>query len=300
MTETTSREAGNVPPTSGRGSDAPIEGRCAAKLAGSNPPRYCRRWPITGRKRCRRHGGATPRGTLSPHYKHGGYVGALHTRDLRERFERAMQDPKWLTLRREDALTVVRIEALLERLGRGELALADRWRAVEAAHAEYRRAVTKRDPARMETAIAKWSAAVVGEGHEPGTADDVITSGLLTELVDQRRKLAESQAKIGKDVGQFVAVERFLSILDCLSLAVRRELVEAPLVGDLANRIATSTTKALDAPAVPPALAPAIEREIRGWLFVAVRAIQDAMIGLIRRPVGALEADAGPSGEGQP
>jgi hypothetical protein len=46
----------------------PIEGRCNAKKRSGDP---CTQYPVAGRKRCRMHGGATPRGRDSVHFKHG-------------------------------------------------------------------------------------------------------------------------------------------------------------------------------------------------------------------------------------
>lgn len=45
--------------------------RCKARGRVSKKP--CGNPPVTGREVCRMHGGATPRGTASPHYKHGLY-----------------------------------------------------------------------------------------------------------------------------------------------------------------------------------------------------------------------------------
>src|SRR5262249_55581059 len=43
--------------------------RCGAKLRGKNA--VCKRRPLKGRKRCRLHGGNTPAGVASPHFRHG-------------------------------------------------------------------------------------------------------------------------------------------------------------------------------------------------------------------------------------
>lgn len=45
--------------------------RHGAKLCPKCPPARCRRPPTPGRTRCRLHGGATPRGKASPHFRHG-------------------------------------------------------------------------------------------------------------------------------------------------------------------------------------------------------------------------------------
>lgn len=59
-----------------------IDGRCGARartpcarhgarLCAECPPAFCSQYPVKGMRRCRMHGGKTPRGSASPHYKHG-------------------------------------------------------------------------------------------------------------------------------------------------------------------------------------------------------------------------------------
>jgi hypothetical protein len=47
-----------------------IAGRCGAKIA-NRPGEVCQELPVPGRRRCGRHGGLTPTGRASPHYRHG-------------------------------------------------------------------------------------------------------------------------------------------------------------------------------------------------------------------------------------
>lgn len=50
-----------------RGSPEPIPGRCGAKLPHTDPTRYCTLWPVTGRVRCKRHGGSHRMGGVITH-----------------------------------------------------------------------------------------------------------------------------------------------------------------------------------------------------------------------------------------
>ena len=34
------------------GSPEPVPGKCGSKMRGTDPPRYCTRWPKKGRNRC--------------------------------------------------------------------------------------------------------------------------------------------------------------------------------------------------------------------------------------------------------
>jgi hypothetical protein len=53
------------------GSPKPITGRCGNHLRRTDPPRYCKRHPARGRKKCRLHGGSKKVGAASPNFKHG-------------------------------------------------------------------------------------------------------------------------------------------------------------------------------------------------------------------------------------
>ena len=79
---------------------------CGAKL--KNGTGHCRRSPSAGRSRCHVHGGATPRGISSPHFKHGRYSTALPER-LAATYEKARHDPELLNLRDEIGLMDARM-----------------------------------------------------------------------------------------------------------------------------------------------------------------------------------------------
>src|SRR5579883_362242 len=68
----------------------------------------CRKPPLAGGNRCRLHGGATPRGEESRHYKHGLYQRHL-PKTLRKDYERLMTDPQFMEARAEPAILQIRL-----------------------------------------------------------------------------------------------------------------------------------------------------------------------------------------------
>ena len=72
----------------------------------------CRKPAMQGRTVCRAHGGATPRGTASPHYRHGRWSKDLPTQ-LVQRYQEARLDEDLLSLREEVALVDMQIGTLL-------------------------------------------------------------------------------------------------------------------------------------------------------------------------------------------
>ena len=86
-----------------RGSSEPIPHKCGGRLALTDPPRYCTQHPLSGRSRCKFHGGRARRGVEHPGWKTGAYSGVLPRR-LAETYEAALADDQLLSLRQEIAL----------------------------------------------------------------------------------------------------------------------------------------------------------------------------------------------------
>ena len=101
------------------GSPKPLKGKCGAKLIKSKKKygkiRYCILLPVRGRIRCRMHGGATPQGIASPHYRGKGYSRSV-PKHLKDIYEAHHNDPDPLSLHKEIALCGTRIEDLLTQI----------------------------------------------------------------------------------------------------------------------------------------------------------------------------------------
>lgn len=94
----------------------PMHGQtCGAKTRDGDP---CKNAPVTGSKRCRMHGGKTPSGVASVHFKHGRYSKNLPTH-LADDYEEALLDPNTLDLYDEIALTTAHINYLLAQASAG-------------------------------------------------------------------------------------------------------------------------------------------------------------------------------------
>lgn len=157
---------------------------CGAKLKGRNA--FCRNKPTVGRDRCRFHGGHTPRGIESVHYKGNGY--ARHVPgSLVESFNKLISDPKILDLSEEAALVQVRIMELLGKVSVGET--VGRWEQIQELIFKLR---IETDEEEM-SAIIDQMEAVTSLGQEDGEHWDEIL-----DFIDQKRKITESTARVTK------------------------------------------------------------------------------------------------------
>lgn len=99
-------------------SKQPIPGRCGAKKRKTKPPDYCEQHPLKGRKRCKIHGGKSPRGLESPRWTGGWY--RAHS-ELLTGYKEAAQNTEWLSLREEILLTKGQIQAHLQQMKKGQI-----------------------------------------------------------------------------------------------------------------------------------------------------------------------------------
>ena len=100
----------------------PPEKQCTAGSK-RRPGERCEAWAMGGKKTCYHHGGASPIGAGSPHFKDGtrSKAGAIFTGDALEHYEAARRDERYLELREDIAvLDTLIVEALkAARVGEG-------------------------------------------------------------------------------------------------------------------------------------------------------------------------------------
>lgn len=156
----------------GRGSPAPVPGKCGAKLWHTDPPRYCLRPPRIGRKGCKTHGGNTPIGPDAVAFKHGGrskYAMALSPKLLAQ-FETTLADDKLLDLKPDIAL----LDLLTWQAAAGindDAPSVAQWREAQEAYAQL---VIARTKTAVEAAMAKLKA-VLGAAVRTGEAREEVS-----------------------------------------------------------------------------------------------------------------------------
>lgn len=153
------------------------------------------------------HGGATPRGLALPQTIHLRYSSALPERILAD-FESARTDPELLELRNQIGLVDARILDVLRRVDHGESGA--RWRELNAAWRAYRDGVKAKDPDAMASALGD-----IGQTIEAGEGDWRAWRE-VGSLVEQRRRLVETERRRLVDLRQVVTSEQLLLVSHAL------------------------------------------------------------------------------------
>ena len=174
----------------------------------------CRRFPTPGRAVCRFHGGKTPRGMALPQTKGGHYSKDLPTR-LAERYAEALRDAALLELREEIALLDARLADVLGRVDSGESGAA--WATLDTLMRAYRRAQAE-GHTEAEVAAGELER-VTGGGMQDHAAWSEVRS-----LIDQRRRLVESERKRLVEAQQMLSVGEVMLFVTALADAARRHV----------------------------------------------------------------------------
>ena len=167
-----------------RGSAKPVEGRCGRHMAGTDPKRYCKQWPIKGRDSCKHHGGTVKRGAESPAFKHGQrsalYADVLGGA-LRRGYEAIKTDEELLSCREQIKLWIGRERQLVERL-------------------------SSADGSMNEKVVREAMANVDDVGHMPAGTDDE-KARRATALGQAMGKLREAVHQLSDDEAAWRQVE---------------------------------------------------------------------------------------------
>lgn len=194
----------------------------------------CRRQATPGRTVCAIHGGKTPRGTASPHFRHGRYSKAAPVH-IRQRYEDGLNDETLLALDHEIALLDSRTQDILS--GLNGAAIGEMWLELRAAY-----------QAMLEASRSQN----FGAGQEAfETIGRIITQGAtdfeswmqIGALVEQRRKLVDTETKRRIAAGQMLTAEEAMILVAQLEDTIQRRLGDQP---QLLFEIQTDFVRILD------------------------------------------------------
>lgn len=197
-----------------RGPETPLT--CGAKTRAGTP---CKLPPMPN-GRCYRHGGATPSGVASPHFKHGRYSRTLPAR-LVASYHEAQQDRSLLELRDEIALVTVSIQDAFYRAGLGN----SRWVLEELRKVlrKLRKARRKGNTRAEDKALDRLEELASTHGEDPKALREAV------RLIEHKRKLIESERKRLVEARVMISAEEVMALVAVLTDSVRRH-VDDPAV----------------------------------------------------------------------
>lgn len=180
--------------------------------------------PAMENGRCRYHGGLSPSGVSHYRYKTGRYSKYLPDR-IAGKYLESQEDPELLNLRDEIALTDARIAELLGRVDGvgGEDAISEINRHYQALRAAMRAADNEGIAASLvdlETAITT------------GRGDYEIWREIGT-VIEQRRRLVESEGKRLVAMSQMISNERAMLLIGSLVAILRDHVKDTQVLNDI-------------------------------------------------------------------
>jgi hypothetical protein len=153
----------------------------------------CRNPPVPGRNRCKWHGGKTPVGIASPHFKHGRtstYMDALPDR-MRGDFTAAMLDPDLLRLTEQVAVVDTRLLDLMRTANVG--VTTQLWRDLRAQWRAFKVAQGGGDVPGMNAAITAMDSLIQHGASEAAAWDEIgkqIDRSVRVREAEQKRRIA--------------------------------------------------------------------------------------------------------------
>lgn len=164
---------------------------------------------------CHMHGGKTPGGYGSPNLRHGRYSKYLPAQ-LAGQYQAAQADVNLLELRDEIALLDVRIGQVVSRLQDADSRGA--WERVGAIHAGILKADKTKDMVTLNALVSELGELSEGAGDEVNRWDEI------GKLMEQRRKLVESERKRETDLQMNITSERAMLMIAALVDIVRQHV----------------------------------------------------------------------------
>jgi hypothetical protein len=187
---------------------------CGAKTRNGTP---CANPPVTGRNRCRMHGGTQPRGIDHPRHKDS--IRSRLPERLAEKYIAAENDPDLLSLNHEIRITDIFLHEALGNLD--DAPPLSLWKAISKEWASL-----KASQRRGDTESSRRHLDTLDGLIERGYRDSDARAEAL-DIMDKRRKLVESQSKREIALEQSVPVPQVMMLFSAVGQVVMK-YVDSP------------------------------------------------------------------------
>ena len=192
--------------------------RCGAKSKSTGKP--CAQ-PAMNNGRCRLHGGKTPAGIASPHYKHGmrsKFPGLPIS--MAESFEIARSDPEILNLTDDIALLYARMGQLVEKIDIEDA--EQRWKDLREQIKIFNDARARKDGYAYGQALA-----AIEQLAEEGGKDFMIWND-IQKVMGNIQKLVAQEQKRRMEMHALISTDQAVSFVSEILLAVKMEVEAIP------------------------------------------------------------------------
>lgn len=184
--------------------------------------------------RCHYHGGKSPGGIASPHYKDGRYSKVLPQR-MREAYTLALDDPQLLEQREQIAILDARLLDLLGRVDTGESGAL--WQKLMQARMDLLAAKQGGDTVGQIVAL-NAILDLIGQGHA-----DYRAWGELQAVLEQRKRLIESERKRLVEMQQMVTSQQAMGLITAIIESVKRNVTDRAALAAIQTDFIRLTTR---------------------------------------------------------
>jgi hypothetical protein len=171
------------------------------------------------------HGGQTPVGGAASQFKTGRYSKYLPAR-LAGRYEESSKDTELLELRAEVSLVDSRLAELLHRLDTNEA--GHWWKELKRVHSEYLEAERKAEIPLMRFWLSEW-----GRVIDSGLSDYALWEE-IQGILEQRRRLVESERKRLIEMQQTITAERAMLLIGALTNIIQSHVRDPRVLAAIA------------------------------------------------------------------
>lgn len=200
---------------------------CGAQLR-KRPGRFCQKTAIFANGRCALHGGKTPAGIYSPNTRTGRWSKYLPTA-LAANYSAVLSDADLLNLSDDISLLDTRISTVLTKLDTGESPLG--WSDAKKHMTAYKTAMKDGKIADAQSAVELLDKAInAGGGEDERWA-------AVGNLLEQRRKLVETERKRRIDMGSMISSERALLLIGAIEGILRERITDSSLLETIGRDI---------------------------------------------------------------
>jgi hypothetical protein len=201
--------------------------RC--KATSKSTGKRCRQPVVAGKKVCRYHGGLSLAGRESPSFKHGRYSKYLPDR-LAAKYEEALSDQELISLANEIALVDSQLTTQMELLRETGMN-RNGWSTARELYQSFRVQTSAGNHGRAINDLEALGALLEEEN------ENILAWRIIGELVEQRRRLIETERKRLSDEDHAVAIDKLMVFMAALLDIIRRRVGDEDVQRQIAQDV---------------------------------------------------------------